>query len=112
MIDAFGDPGQGADIAPRIAAAHLAAVGDQHHPERIAGVEAVPDQCAVAGFEHPQRQILIGQQHRFQRKHRQLKGFRQSFNINHLQFQFSHQRVDDRSQVAVMLLGHPALPLV
>ncbi len=111
MVDAFGDPGQDADITTRITAADLAAAGDQHHAEWIAGVEAVPDQRAVTGLEDPQRQTLVGQQRRFQREHRQLNAF-EIGHVANLDFQLGHQRVDHRAQVPVMFLGHPALPLV
>jgi len=75
-VHAFGDPGHRPDIAADIAAADLAALGNQHNTEtRIVVAHAVPYQRGVARLEDLHRQILVGQQRRLEWEHRHRGGF-------------------------------------
>jgi hypothetical protein len=60
-----------ADVAPDVAAAHLAAAFDQNHAELGLTREAVGDQRSVARLEDVERQHGAGQQHGAEREHRQ-----------------------------------------
>ena len=63
------DRGHRSDGGAHVAAAHLRAPLDEHHPELPVPVEAVDRQLAVAGLEHPQRQHDAGEMNQPQGEH-------------------------------------------